>query len=337
NQHGLAMMRDAWHACQDTEVIFSSFTSDVFAASIAERLRARHISTPLLPALVATRSGLATQQAPFPNRQSLVNYLFGKWLVEPLGWRLMGAINNQFRREVLGLPPQTVRDHRQRMRSALVIQGFSPHVVPHPLDWPANIHTTGYWFLDEGRAWQPPPALAGFLEAGAPPVFIGFGSMTGREPQKLTRLLVDAVVQSGQRAILQSGWAGIGGMQLPPQIFLLGNAPHQWLFPHLGAAVHHGGAGTTAASLRAGVPTVIVPHLADQPFWGWRVAALGVGPQPIPRHRLTAANLAGAIHRAATDEVMKRRAGQLGANIRAEDGIGVAVGLVDRFLSGASS
>ncbi|MCC7263081.1 MAG: glycosyltransferase, partial [Candidatus Latescibacteria bacterium] len=158
NRHGLAMMRDAWPACQDAQVIFSSFTSDVFAASIAERLQAKQVSTPLQPALVATRSGLATQQAPLPNRHSLVNYLFGKWLVEPLGWRLMGEINNQFRRETLGLPPQAIRDHRQRMRSALVIQGFSRHVVPHPLDWPANIHTTGYWFLDEGHAWQPPRA-----------------------------------------------------------------------------------------------------------------------------------------------------------------------------------
>jgi len=333
-RYGLEMMGDAWHACQDAEVIFSSFTSDVFAASIAERLGARQISTPLQPALVATRSGQATQQAPLPRRHSLINYLFGKWLLEPVGWRLMGDLTNQFRLQTLGLPAQRRRHARQPLRSALVVQGFSSQVVPHPRDWPDNIHTTGYWFLEDAPHWHPPPALVEFLAAGPAPVFVGFGSMTGRDPQRLTRLVVEALARSGQRAVLQAGWAGMGDLSLPPEIFLLGNAPHDWLFPRLSAAVHHGGAGTTGASLRAGVPTVIVPHLADQPFWGARVAALGVGPPPIPRHQLNPANLAAAIERAATDPAMRQRAGELGARIRAEDGIGTAVALIERFLGG---
>jgi sterol 3beta-glucosyltransferase len=332
DQHGLAIMRDAWGACEDAEVVVSSFTSDVFAASIAEKLQAKHISTPLQPALVATRSGAATSQAPLPHRASLVNYFFGRWLIEPFGWRLMGSINNRFREETLRLPRQSYRQNRRRLRRMLVVQGFSNHVVQHPSDWPANIHTTGYWFLDEDREWQPPKGLLDFLDAGDPPVYVGFGSMTGRNPDALTRIILNAVAQSGQRAILQSGWAGIGDTQLPPNIFLLDAAPHGWLFPHMRAVVHHGGAGTTAESLRAGVPTVIVPHIADQPFWGSRVAALGVGPQPIPRKKLTVENLASAILRASGDSVMRERAARLGAKIRAEDGISRAMGVIEEYL-----
>ncbi|MDX1436721.1 MAG: glycosyltransferase, partial [Anaerolineales bacterium] len=265
DQQGLAMMRDAWMACEDAEVIVSSFTSDVFAVSIAEKLDARHISTPLQPTLVATRSGSAAVGAPLPGRVSLINYLFGKLLVEPSSWRLMGAINNRFRRETLGLPEQSYKENRAGLRRMLVVQGYSAQVVPPPDDWPSNIHTTGYWFFDEGRDWKPQQELLEFISAEQAPVYIGFGSMAGRDPQGLTRLIVDAVAQSGKRAILQSGWAGIGGIPMPPDIFLLDVAPHSRLFPRMSAAVHHGGAGTTAESLRAGVPTVIVPHLADQP------------------------------------------------------------------------
>lgn len=334
DQFGPAMMRDAWRACEDAEVIISSFTSDIYAASIAEKLNIKHISTPLQPTLVATRSGMSSTGALFPKRSSLINLLFGKMIIEPYGWRLMGAVNNRFRQETLGLSPQTYKENRQALGRMLVVQGYSAQVVPHPQDWPSNIHTAGYWFLDEDRDWSPPRDLLEFLEAGDPPVYVGFGSMAGRDPQALTRLITEAVLLSGQRALLQSGWAGIGDQQLSTDIFQLGPAPHNWLFPRTRAAVHHGGAGTTAQSLRAGIPTLIVPHLADQPFWGTRVTALGVGPQPIPQNKLAVENLAAAIRQAATDATMARQAAALGARIHAEDGIGTAVGIIERFLRG---
>lgn len=331
-KHGLEMMQDAWEACKDAEVVVSSFTSDVYAASIAEKLHAKHISTPLQPALVATRNGRAAPYALLPNRTSRLNYLLGKWLVEPYGWQLLGAINNRFRQETLGLPPQTFQENRQALRRMLVVLGYSSHVVPHPSDWPGNIHTTGYWFLDDENDWQPPEALLAFLRAGDPPVYIGFGSMAGRDAQAFTRLLIDAAMRSGQRAILQSGWAGLGDVRLPPGIFLLDSAPHRWLFPRMRAVVHHGGAGTTAESLRAGVPSIIVPHMADQPFWGARIADLGAGPQPIPRNKLTVEKLARAIQQATSDHGMQVRASELGAKIRSEDGIGAAVRVIEDYL-----
>jgi UDP:flavonoid glycosyltransferase YjiC (YdhE family) len=276
---------------------------------------------------------MATMQAPLPNRVSLINYLFGKWMVEAYAWRLMGAMNNRFRRETLGLPPQTFREYRRALLSALIVQGFSPTAVPHPSDWPANVHTTGYWFLDEQPEWRAPQNLLDFLHAGEPPVYVGFGSMTGRDPGALTRIIVEAVTQSGQRAVLQSGWAGIGKMQLPSRMFRVDVASHRWLFRRVSAVVHHGGAGTTAEGLRAGVPAVIVPHMADQPFWGTRIAALGAGPRPIPRNKLTVARLADAIRKAVTNPKMRERAAGVGSKIRAEDGIGTAVTLIEAFLS----
>lgn len=331
--YGPAMMRDAWTGCEDAEVVVSNFTSDVYAASIVEKTGASHIITPLQPTQVATRSGMVTPQAPVPGRNSLANYLFGKWLVEPLAWRLYGTLNNHFRRETLGLSPQTYRQNRARLRRALVVQGFSAKVVPHPTDWPPNFHTAGYWVLEEDPAWQPPPALSAFLGAGEPPVYIGFGSMTGRDPDALTRLLIEAAGRANVRAILQMGWAELGGISLPETVYLLDRAPHTWLFPRLRAVVHHGGAGTTGAGLRAGIPTIVVPHMADQPFWGARVAALGVGPRPIPRHKLEVGNLAAAIKEAVGDPGMVQRAGALGQVLRAEDGVSTALGLIEASLA----
>lgn len=332
DRNGMTMAMDAWGACHDAQAVFSSFTSDAYAVSIAERLNAKHVSTWLQPAFAATRSGAATYNAPLPKRDSALNLLFGRLIVEPAGWRMYGAIANRFRREALGLPPQTERQNIDAAHRALIVHGYSQHVVPHPADWPDSLRAAGYWFLDEDGGWTPPPALIRFLDSGEPPVCIGFGSMTGRDPEKITRLIVEAVKRSGQRAVLLSGWAGLGETELPAGIFRIDSAPHRWLFPRAAAAVHHGGAGTTAASLRAGVPTVIVPHIADQPFWGQRVEALGVGPKAIPRDRLTAPALGEAIRIAAADEGMKRRAAALGEKIRAEDGIGAAVAKIERYL-----
>lgn len=332
DQTGWQMMTDAWEACRDAEIIFSSFTSDIYALSIAEKLRAKHISIPFQPALFPTRSGAATMNAPLPDRNSIINYFFGKLLLEPANWRLSGKMTNNFRQQVLDLPSQTRSDYLNAKRRLFTVQAYSRHVVPHPEDWPSNIHTTGYWFLDEQNHWEAPRDLLEFLDAGEPPVCIGFGSMVGRNLEQITGIMIDAVRESGRRAVLLSGWAGIGNAELGNNIYRLDAAPHEWLYPRAAAAVHHGGAGTTAASLRAGTPTIIVPHLGDQPYWGKRVHSLGAGPKPIPRNKLTAAALAAAIRDATSSPDMKKRAEELGASISAEDGVGIAIELIKRYL-----
>jgi UDP:flavonoid glycosyltransferase YjiC (YdhE family) len=177
--------------------------------------------------------------------------------------------------------------------------------------------------------------LVDFLDAGAPPVYIGFGSMANRTSQKMAQLAKEALELSGQRGILAAGWGGLDGANLPASIFALDSVPHAWLFPRMAAVVHHGGAGTTAAGLRAGVPSVIVPYLGDQPFWGKRVAEMGVGPQPIPRRKLTPGLLAEAIRIATTDQNMRAKAAALGERIRSEDGIARMIEIIEGFSQGS--
>lgn len=186
--------------------------------------------------------------------------------------------------------------------------GFSDSVISKPPDWPDWWYVTGYWHLDLIETWQPPTELKRFLAAGSPPVCIGFGSMKGDDPQALTQIALKALEQTGHRGILLTGWGGLSTADLPETVLKVNNVPHDWLFPKMTAVVHHGGSGTTAAALRAGVPSIVLPFMADQPFWGHRVAHLGVGPDPIPQNKLTAERLAEAIQTATHNQKMRDRA-----------------------------
>jgi len=206
---------------------------------------------------------------------------------------------------------------------------FSPQVIPPPPDWGENAHVTGYWFLDWQAGWQPPEELLEFLSAGSPPVCVGFGSMTYADPKKLTRLVVNALENAGQRGILVAGWGGLAKADLPSSVMHIDSAPYDWLYPRVSAAVHHAGAGTTAEALRAGIPSVTVPFTLDQPFWGRRLAQLGVGTAPIPIQKLTVPLLAAAIQTALSDQAMRARAADLGEAIRKEDGVANAIRIIE--------
>lgn len=190
---------------------------------------------------------------------------------------------------------------------------------------------TGTWFDDDEPG--PDPALAAFVEAGPPPVVIGFGSMMGIDARAWTRQVVAGVGR--RRAVLQMGWANLGDVELPPNIHRAGAVSHQWLFPRASAVIHHGGAGTTAAVMRAGVPSAVVWFLGDQPTWGKRIARLGVGPPPVRFSRFSGDWLDRTLQRLTSDPQMSARAAQLGARIRAEDGLGEAVAAIERV--GATS
>lgn len=238
-------------------------------------------------------------------------------------------------RAALGLPrpARFAAPHRDAAgRDVPTLYPASPSVVPPPTDWPATTWMTGYWFSEDDE--KPDGALAAFVDAGPPPVVIGFSSMVGRDAAGRTRMVVDAVKEASVRAVLVSGWGGLAESALqhvPEQIFVTPVAPFAWLFRRTAAVVRHGGAGTTAEGLRAGVPALVCPFFGDQPYWGARVHSLSVGPRPIPQKRLSTPRLAAAIAEMIRDEGMRKRAQTLGAAIRTERGVETAVAFLKRL------
>ena len=200
----------------------------------------------------------------------------------------------------------------------------SPALIPKPTDWGRNIDISGFYFLNLASSFTPDPDLAAFLQNGPPPVYIGFGSIVVDDPNAMTRLIFDAIHLAGIRALVSKGWGGLGAddVGVPEGVFMLGNVPHDWLFEHVSAVVHHGGAGTTAAGIKAGKPTIIVPFFGDQPFWGDMVARARAGPRPIPHQDLTAENLAEAIKFCLQPDTIAR-ARELGDKIKEEQGTDV--------------
>jgi len=235
--------------------------------------------------------------------------------IEPL---YAGPIRQLRRR--LGLPPVSLAKLRREQEfAAPTFHGFSPAVVPRPADWPSPLRVTGFWWPAPEPDWRPPAALTAFLANGPRPVFVGFGSMAPGQGERLGSIVSAAVRRAGVRAVVQAGWSNLvaGG----EHVLGIGEAPHAWLFPRMAAVVHHAGAGTTAAGLRAGVPAVAVPVLADQPFWARRLHGLGVSPAPIPMPALTAESLAAALRQAMSNPHHAARAQALSARIGAEDGV----------------
>jgi len=281
--------------------------------------------------------GAALVEAPVVG--PLYNHL-SHLAVEQIYWRTVQPLVGDLRARA-GLPPMSalfgplggMHWGRQPM-----LLGWSEHVLPRTPRQEAWMPTTGYWFLDHDRNWRPPEELRRFLDSGEPPVSMGLGSMSGIESARTGRiaaLTAQALECAGRRGVLLSGNGGIDTAGLPEAVIkVAGEVPYDWLFPRVAVAVHHGGAGTVAAALRAGVPSVVIPVLPDQAFWAWRVAALGAGPTPIPPKRLTPERLSAAILQAATDPEMRRRCRLLGEKIMAEDGIGRAVRAFELHVAG---
>lgn len=323
------MIDDVLVACADAEAMICLGVFTAFGRSIADSLKIPIVAiepTPLLP----TRAFPAPS---WPIQRSLGGLhalLSGRAMVGVL-WLWYAPFVNDLRRR-LGLRRMSGSGFLRTLRETPLLGAYSSHVIPRPPDWPESHVVTGYLFLPPQAGWEPPADLSAFLDVGDPPVCIGFGSMAGRDPEGLARLVVRALQDSGRRGVLLTGWGGLASGVDSAQVAVAAAVPHRWLFPRAAAVVHHGGAGTTAEGLRAGKPTVIVPFVLDQPWWGARVRALGVGPAPLPRQHLTAEHLARAIVTATTDHRIGARAEATGAAIRAEDGVATAVAAIERLL-----
>lgn len=328
---GIADVLSQPHVWQ-TDAIINQLPGGLYGADLAEKLNIPMITAAVIP-LMRTRSFPMVAFPQWPAFLPGYNALTYR-LAEQIVWSGFRRATNRWRREVLGLAKRPFLGSFSQFSRCPTLFGFSEAVVPRPPDWGDNVHYTGYWQPEES-AWTPPSALVEFLAAGPPPVFVGFGSMPARDPQQVTQVVLDAIQRTGQRAVLQAGWAGLGQGALPETVHLLDYAPYAWLFPKMAAVVHHGGSGTTGFGLWAGVPTIVTPFLFDQFYWGRRVQALGVGPAPIPHKKLTAARLATAIETAVSDPGMRRRAADLGRRLQHEDGIAAAVAVVRHLLHDA--
>jgi sterol 3beta-glucosyltransferase len=262
------------------------------------------------------------------------NFLTHK-LFEQIMWLASGAPVKKFWKQKFGQAPADFGCPYSRQNTQMrptIISG-SRYVLPRPNDWPEHVDITGYWFLEEEADWKPSRDLLEFLQTGTPPVYVGFGSIGDPAvAAQTTELVIRALKRSGQRGVLATGWSGMSKLDnIPEGIFMLESAPHAWLFPRMAAVVHHGGAGTTAAGLRAGVPSIIIPHGNDQFAWGRRVYELGVGSKPVPRKKLTAEELSGAINFVLAKEI-KAAAKDLGLKIQSEHGAETAAKTITNCL-----
>ena len=264
---------------------------------------------------------------PFPNWGRAFNAIFWRIAEMRLGPNI-DVLFNQFIVSIGGEP-----------RKSVTLEGmYSPHLnliaaspaLSTPADFLSNHKITGVWHL-ASPAYDPPSELVDFLEAGPPPVIITFGSMGGSNGGETTKILIEAVRKVKQRAIIQAGWGQLGTPETLSDIYCAEYVPHQWLFPQGSCVVHHGGAGTTASACRAKIPSVVVAHSADQPYWGKRLSDLGVAPRHLHRRNLTPERLAKRIRQVWETPEMTARAQVLGEQMETEDGLTTAVEMIEKF------
>jgi sterol 3beta-glucosyltransferase len=323
-----ATLEDEWRAAQALRPDLLVYHSKALGSHhIAEKLGVAELLAMPLPLT-------PTKAFPVPL---IPDFGLGGWFnrlsyrLVSLGSALWAGATNDFRQTTLGLRalPRFADPMRRADGTAVpAVYAFSEHVLPRPADWPDDAYVTGCWFLDERDNWEPPAQLRRFLADGPSPVYVGFGSMGGAHAETRAATVSEAISLSGQRAVIASGWGGMKGIRPTKHIFALDAAPHEWLFPQMRAVVHHGGAGSTMAGLRAGKATVVCPFLGDQPFWGRVVHQAGLGPEPIPQKTLTAERLAIAIGKALEPE-LAARAAAVGTRIRVEDGTARAIALIE--------
>ncbi|MBN9656572.1 MAG: glycosyltransferase family 1 protein [Acidobacteria bacterium] len=320
NDNSESWLRATIHAAQGAGAILAVGLAGFAGLSAAEYLGIKGIGAgiiPITPTAAFPSPFLPPRWVPRPfNRLShtLVNSLF---------WRSFREKTNAAR-AAIGLAPR-----RKVWTDIPMLYGASPHLLPPPPDWPAYVRLCGQWLVPS-PAWQPPPALESFLAAGEPPVYVGFGSMTGFDTARLLDALIRAL--NGRRALFHAGWSGIDPHSLPGNFHVLGDTPHDWLFPRTAAVIHHGGGGTTHSAARAGVPSIVTPFAGDQFFWADRLRLAGVAPAAMDGQKPSAETFARALDFAARAEV-RNRARELGEKLRSENGVRDAVSFLERLVA----
>jgi len=334
------LLTSAWSACQYTDVLIET-PSAMAGLHIAEALGIPYFRAFTMP---WTRTRTYPHAFAVPDSKKGGNYNAMTYtLFDSLFWRAISGQVNSWRKKTLNIHATNMT--KMRTDKIPFIYNFSPSVVPPPIDWHEWVRISGYWFLDNpdsiaGRDWEPPDDLSQFIRKARADkkklIYIGFGSIVVSDPKAVTKNVVESVMKANVRCILSKGWSDRldktavtePEVPLPPEILQIRSAPHDWLFQQIDAAVHHGGAGTTGASLRAGIPTIIKPFFGDQYFWGSRIEDLGVGVQV---KKLNVNNLTKVL-KAVDDPKIIAKAKVIGEKIRSENGIKTAIEMIYRDL-----
>ncbi|GCE12427.1 glycosyltransferase [Tengunoibacter tsumagoiensis] len=322
-------MQRAQEACRESDTVIVALASLLIGSTIAEKYQKRLIITILQPMLLST-AALPEPTSPWlPQKPPLLGKtmnLFSHMMAQYYtGWLFLPAANAA-RKKLYSLPPLPRSFYATLPNlTPLLLCAYSPLLVPKPTDWSETIHITGFWMTKHPESWQPDNELIDFLSTGPAPIYIGFGSMSPYHPLQTIEMVEETLTQIGQRGILLVDKYIYKTQKRSDRLYLINDVAHDWLFPRMQAIVHHGGAGTTAASLSAGVPTIVIPHISDQWFWGERVVQLGAGPQPISRKHLTSQKLAEHLHSVLHNQKMRQKAREIGNRLQNEDGVDQAV------------
>lgn len=323
-------------AAADSDVIVAAGTAVFFGLGLARALKVPLVQVYLQPVLPASNVGSPLlPQFPFrlPGFLNHAQYAVAAQLL----WQVLRPAVARSERELSGTATVPLLAPLKEIRRAdrTILLAYSHHLVPQTERAP-NIVTTGFWTLESDPGWKPAPALVHFLTAGPPPIYVGFGSMPLRQPKQTARTVLAAARSLGARIILDAGWSAMDASDLRDDAIMVKNIPHDWLFERVAAVVHHGGAGTTAAALRAGRPSVVVPFILDQFFWAERVHALHAAPPALSSERLGERRLTAALKDVTGNSGLRENARHLGQLVRSEGGVALAAERIERAVRGAA-
>ena len=322
---------DIYEGCQDSEGIIYS-TVGASAYFMAEKLGIPSIGAYLQP-ITKTDEFPVFMFPPNMITTKMTNqlsYIMG----EQLFWQPVRNYVNEWIDKKLKLKKAPFFGLYEKLHKNKYpfVYGYSPALIPKPHDWSEVIKVFGFWFLEKQEAWQPPKNLVDFLESGPAPVYVGFGSMANRNPEQTAETIIKALKKSKSRGLLLSGWSGLKKSDLDDDIFMIDSVPHDWLFPKMSALVHHCGAGTTSAGLKAGIPSIPVPFFADQPFWAYKMYHEGLASKPIMRKDLNSDNLSNSITKVIADNNMQKRSKRFGEKLALEKGVEYSSDYIDNVF-----
>jgi UDP:flavonoid glycosyltransferase YjiC (YdhE family) len=312
--------------CKENDIVIGHYLAPTLAFA-AEALNTPRVIVHLLPNAVESKyispAGI--------NFGLLMNKVLWKFVSKVSSEKIFRFANDI--KKNYGLPPIKDFNKEYSISKDLTIIAVSPELAPPPKDWNDHIQFCGFLNLpQESESWRFPSELKIFLEGGPSPVFLTFGSFMAYKTEDNIKIFKEAVKKTGQRAIIQADWETITDDFNDPMIYKIGKCSHNDILPHCSAVVHHGGVGTTQASLLAGCPSIVVEHAFDQYYWGKRLQKMGVSPGTLHRRSLTSNKLARLILKAINNKNMKQKSMEAGKRMKFENGVQNAVTAIESRL-----